>query len=271
MEWWLSQLPSATETDLQKLFEGYCRAIEQGDSALIPVNAAGKGPTPMSTKITVTARWPDPERPNAIDATITKEHTITVAASQLVQVDSQLYAPRWLIRKTLHERLKFWPSSVPGGQWFGAQQLWAEVFSPVWALVAAEEEQRAKRAEEDARHADVRAEALAERATYDREREQAYEAARAKAAERNTQRMASLESIENAHVVWSETRANSKRSEQWLEEREGCLVRFAGSRVHIVESNGRKVVKTRNTVQINGEELPPTHAVRKFRDRNGLA
>jgi len=135
----------ATEADLQKLFEGYCRAIEQGDSALIPPNAAGKGPTPMSTKITVTARWSDPERPNAIDATITKEHTITVAASQLVQVDSQLYAPRWLIRKTLHERLKFWPSSVPGGQWFGAQQLWNEVFAPVWASVAAEEDQRAKR------------------------------------------------------------------------------------------------------------------------------
>ena len=117
----------------------------------------------------------------------------------------------------------------------------------------------------------MRAEVLAERAAYEREREDAYEAARAKAAERNTQRMAGLESIENAHVVWSETRANCKRSEQWLEEREGCLVRFAGSRVYIVQPNGRQIIKTRNTVQINGEELPPTHAVRKFRDRNGPA
>lgn len=261
----------SAEADLRRLFEGYCKAIERGDSALIPVSAAGKGPTPQSAKVKVTARWPDPERPNAIDTTIAKEHTITVATSQLVQVNSQLYAPRWLIRKTLHERLQFWPSSVPGGQWFGAQQLWVEVFAPVWALVDEEESQRAKKAVGDARQTALRAEAAAKRVAYERDRDQANQAARVKAAEREAQRMAGLESIENAHVVWSERRATSKRSEQWLEEREGCLVRFSGSRVYIVQPNGSQVVKTRNTVQINGEELSPDHAVHKYRERSDSA
>ena len=46
---------------------------------------------------------------------------------------------------------------------------------------------------------------------------------------------------------------------------------ISGSLVYIIQPNGSQVVKTRKTVQINGEELSPDHAVRKYRERNASA
>lgn len=255
----------ATEADLKALFEGYCQAIKRGDSALIAVQAAGKGPTPASSKIKVAARWPDPE--HGSDATKLQEHTITVPVSQLEQRADGLYAPRWLIRQTLYTRLKFRPASVPGGQWFGAQQLWDEVFAPAWAAVELETERLARDAQEMARLEAVRNEAAAEREAHFREQEAAHAAAAAKLAAQRAKYLESLETLENVTVVWSERRTSSTRNEQWLERREGCTVRFSGSRVYITPPKGGRVVKTRNTVQINDEELSPGHAIRKFLER----
>lgn len=117
----------------------------------------------------------------------------------------------------------------------------------------------------------ARKEAAVQRDAHQRELDTAREAASARRAASHEKRMASLETRENVSVVWSERRTSRTRNEQWLERREGCTVRFSGSRVYITLPNGSEVIKTRQTVQINNEELPAGHAVRKFLERQSGA
>ena len=59
---------------------------------------------------------------------------MTIPASQLRESDGQLYAPRWLLMRTIHERVldrKRWPHDIEHGQFLDADMLWAELFAPL--------------------------------------------------------------------------------------------------------------------------------------------
>jgi hypothetical protein len=72
-----------------------------------------------------------------VDEEIT-EHTITVPRSMLVEHDGVPTFPRWMIKKTLRERImkrKTWPKVVGNGVWPDAQQFWDECFRPALEIL----------------------------------------------------------------------------------------------------------------------------------------
>lgn len=259
-----------TLDDLKAIHAGVCKAILRGDSVLIPVKAGGKGPTPASQKVKVSLRFDDPA------GAIEHVSTITVPVSQLVTVEGQLYAPRWLVRKTLNDRTRAIVSNanLPAGQWFGAQQLWDSVFAPAWQRFVTLQEERARQAEISRQQIEARDLERAQRRAAAREAAAIEQAAQpvAKPAVKRVAKTAAnkpateQEVIENAVVVWTERRASSTKNEQWLESAEGCSVRFSGQRAYVTKPNGSTIIKTRNTIQINGEAMPSDHAVRKYLD-----
>ncbi len=110
---------------IKKAHADLCELIEQGSAALVRVVSAGNGPTLKSKKIRVSATyWNE-------DGSETKLHTITVPASMLIINDDGIFAPRWFLKKTIHDKNKNgkWPSKIEGGFWGGADQLW-ESFAP---------------------------------------------------------------------------------------------------------------------------------------------
>ena len=262
-----------TLEDLKTLHAGFCRAILRSDAVLIPVKSAGKGPTPASQKVKVSLSWADPQDSEKIQS----ESTITVPVSQLQMVEGQLFVPRWLVRKTLNNRTRatVTNANLPAGQWFGAQQLWDEVFAPAWQLCTEEQAEQARKAaicrqeneqrelERSQRRAAAREAAAIEQAAQQAKKPPAKRTPRpAKPAAPKP--AAEEQIIENAVVVWSERRASSTKNEQWLERAEGCTVRFSGQRAYVTKPNGSTLIKTRNTIQINDEAMAPDHAVRKY-------
>ncbi len=258
-----------TLEDLKTLHAGFCRAILRSDSVLIPVKSAGKGPTPVSQKVKVSLSWTDEK--------IERDSTITVPVSQLKTVEGQLFAPRWLIRKTLNDRTRttVTNANLPAGQWFGAQQLWDDVFAPAWQLFTEEQAEQARQAAIRRQESEQRELERAQRRAAAREAaaiEQAAQQAKKPPVERTPRPAkpaapkpaAEEQIIENALVVWSERRASSTKNEQWLERAEGCTVRFSGQRAYVTKPNGSTLIKTRNTIQINEEAMAPDHAVRKY-------
>ncbi|MBY9156605.1 hypothetical protein KUU74_25965 [Pseudomonas aeruginosa] len=128
-----------TFKDLASFVGMLCRYIAASNDGLICVRSAGKGPTDKSRKIRVAAtfggagHWGDEQE--------VREHTITVPASQLIERDGNLYAPRWLIRKTLHQRIGQWPIAGSEGEGcFDEHLLW-----PAFDSLVAEFETRERR------------------------------------------------------------------------------------------------------------------------------
>lgn len=131
-----------TFKDLASFVGMLCQAIAASNDGLICVRSAGKGPTDKSRKIRVAAtfggagHWGNEKE--------VREHTITVPASQLIERDGNLYAPRWLIRKTLHQRIGQWPIAGSEGEgYFDEHLLW-----PAFDSLVAEFETRERRKRE---------------------------------------------------------------------------------------------------------------------------
>jgi hypothetical protein len=118
---------------LDKAFASFSLMVTRGDGAYIPVAVAGPGSTEKSIRVRVKAElytcWVEKE--------IT-EHTITVPRSMLVEHDGIPHFPRWMIKKTLRERIlkrKAWPNVIGSGVWPDAQQFWNECFRPALDIV----------------------------------------------------------------------------------------------------------------------------------------
>ncbi len=81
-------------------------AILAGSSALVEVTAAGKGKTSKSKKVKLMAQWSSVDQFGYETGDIReRSHILTVPASLLVHSDDdRLWAPRWMLMKTLNER-----------------------------------------------------------------------------------------------------------------------------------------------------------------------
>ena len=116
------------ENSLKAAFASFSVMVLRGDGAFIPVAVAGPGKTEKSIRVRVKAEL----YPRSVDEEIT-EHTITVPRSMLVEHDGVPHLPRWMIKKTLRERIlkrKTWPKVVGNGVWPDAQQFWDDCFRP---------------------------------------------------------------------------------------------------------------------------------------------
>jgi hypothetical protein len=242
---------------IEQAHRDLCACIEQSSAALVPVVSAGRGPTDKSRKIRVQAIFRSRESQHE---EVTREHTITVPVSQLTQRPDGLYAPRWLVSKTLHDRLpgREWPLRIEGGIWEEREQLWNEVFAPLAAeladqararqqLIARLEAERQQNAERDA---EQKARCLAVQEEQARRRQQREQKALA--------RRAQLDSLTVDRVEWDEwvkvrRGYGNKSLEKETRMAENCLLQFSGQRVYINLPNGHVVIKFKKNVRFAEE------------------
>lgn len=251
--------------DLKESYKILCALIRHGGSALIPIKPAGKGPTEKSRKIRVSGVVYRYQIPPGGDVEERKEHTLTIPVSQIVDRDGDYYAPRWLLRKTLHERVlggKSWPASIDGGVWFGADALWEAVFEPIEKQMISEAAEYAQRQAARVRaekktaarqKARWKIEAVA-RAAAEAERQRE----KARAVAKKEERMESLEHIQAERVEWDEwvsfkNKYGSKSHKKVTRVFENCTLYFSGQRVYVRLEDGQQIIKTRDTVRWGGE------------------
>ncbi|WP_093036853.1 hypothetical protein [Thiocapsa roseopersicina] len=132
------------EDGMRKSHAAFCSMVTQGDGALVPVAVVGT--SEKSIRVRVKAElysfWVDKE--------IT-EHTITVPRSMLVEHEGTTYFPRWMIKRTLRERItkgKAWPKVIGSGVWLDAPLFWERCFRPALDIWATHEESNKKAIEE---------------------------------------------------------------------------------------------------------------------------
>lgn len=246
---------------IERAHRDMCAWIEQSGSALVPVVSAGRGTTDKSRKIRVRAIF---RSRKSEDEEVASEHTITVAASLLKQCQDGLYAPRWLVSRTLHDRLpgNEWPLRIEGGTWEGREQLWNEIFAPLAAEVA-ERAQRIARQE-----AIVRQEVgKKQKAEHDTEQKAQRLAVQEKLAQQLQQReqtalakCAQLESLPVERVEWDEwmKMSNGFRGKSYIKKTrvaENCLLQFSGQRVYINLPDGKVITKLRGSVRYGDDGL----------------
>jgi hypothetical protein len=246
---------------IEQAHSDLCTCIEQGGSALVPVVAAGRGATDKSRKIRVQAIYRSRESQHQ---EVTREHTITVPVSQLTQRSDGLYAPRWLVSRTLHDRLpgREWPLRIEGGVWEGREQLWNGVFAPLAAELADQAKARqqriarleAEQKQKTERDTEQNARCLAVQEELTRQRQQREQKALAKRAQ--------LESLPVERVEWDEwvkvrNGYGGKSDVKKTHIAENCLLQFSGQRVYINLPNGNTVIKLRRNVRFGDEGLSP--------------
>lgn len=246
--------------DLKEKFKGFCELVCRGGNALIPVSSAGKGSSGKSRKIKVAGVLHSTETADGF-VSERREHTLTLPASLLVEVDGQFYAPQWILKKTVHERVlngKGWPSSFAGGMWPGREKLWGEIFAPLAKDIEREieelERQRAAQAElqkEEAARRQAR-QKLEEEAQIKAKEEKRRE--EEKAAIKKKKRMDSLEKIQVESVEWDEwvkfkNDLGYKSHKKVTTSEENCTLYFSGQRVYILLEDGTEIIKARNNVR----------------------
>ncbi len=252
-------------------------------NGLIHVGGAGSGSTEKSRKVRLLARA-KPKGETSLQQVPAAEHTLTVPASSIEEHGGRLWMPRWAARKSANERLPqpgrqvvvyavegldgqcMVPPDVHGGiegvrralrgglervlsvARASAQEAWARHVASQAALQA----EAPARMEAARKAAEVQAEQT---------RKAAEAAARAKANREN------LPAITGASVAWVDYVGTSRNKKAVLSEADECTVRYSGERVYITTPDGADLVKTRQTVQVNNEELPAQHSVRRARKR----
>ena len=83
----------------------------------------------------------------------TETHTLKLAASMLVEREGTHYAPRWYLRKRIHEQIHrstTWPDDIEGGVFLDSDELWTALFKDfeqqvIASVDAREAKQRAAR------------------------------------------------------------------------------------------------------------------------------
>jgi hypothetical protein len=259
------------------------RVCANSDNGLIHVAAAGGGPTDKSRKVRMLARA-NPKRGKPQQQAPAVEHTLTVAASLVEEHNGKLWMPRWSARRTANERL-----SQPKRQevryeveGLGGQcMVPADVQAGIEALREAlrdglekalplarkvQGEALAQRAAERAAweaEAPARAERAREAAAVDAERARAA----AQTAEKAKANREQLPTVTGARVAWVDYVGTSRNKKAVLREADGCTVRASGERIYITLVSGVELIKTRATVQVNDQELPVQHSVRRARER----
>lgn len=261
-------------------FDRLEHACAKSDHALIHVGGAGGGPTDKSRKVRLLA-WEKLQRTDVRHAPAT-EHTLTVPVSLVQELDGKSWMPRWAARRTANQRLQKpgrhqvrfevdglggqcrVPPDVKSGIDALRQTLCGALENALAVARKVQGEASARRAAEQAAWeagapARVQRALEAAAAQAERERKAAKAAAAAKA---NRER---LPTVTGAHVAWVDWVGRNMKAV--LREADGCTVRTSGQRVYITLPSGAEVIKTRQTVQVNDEQLPAQHSVQKARER----
>lgn len=246
---------------LRKTHKRLCELAAAGSAGWVPVRKAGKGPTELSCKVSVSRviyREVTGQYSYEVEE---KAHTLTVPVSLLRIEASQTYAPRWLLMKSIRARIlkgKAWPHDISGAVFLEEQRLWDEVFAPAAEAIEAD---IARLAEEQAALSVKRK----EQAEEERKREEIAKVARAKeieerrrAAERAQARKEQLETLEVQYVEWDEwtetkNRYGSKTRSKITCSASPCTLRFSGQRVYLQMADGSEVIKIRKNVRWEGQ------------------
>lgn len=247
------KLTSPTREGLREAHAELVRAASRSSSGAIPVTRAGKGPTERSVKVRVAGVRIDDDRRGGDEPAC--DRTLTVARSQLREVGGQLYAPAWLLRTTIKDRLGFWPV-LPPGEWPEAEMVWREFFEPLVPLVeewAAGEamkrlwlEDRRQKVEAEAAEREAARQARLEAAG------QAEQAAQARRQAKHAARLGNLLTITAARVSWREwvkTGNYQNRGGYYVEvSHENVVLKISGSRAYVLLEDGEEVIKSVDSI-----------------------
>ena len=244
--WTLPARREAIETAHQQLRE----LVEGGSDAMIPVKRAGSGSTEKSCKVVVSGvHHPTPAH---IEEPRVERHIITVPRSQLVECGGKIYAPHWLLARTLHERIfdrRAWPTKIDGGVWLQAAEVWRDSWEPMLPEIA-----RLEKEDEDANKARRERIEIAEARRKKAAEEQATRDAAARAAQlrRDKAHQKHLDELETIHAERVEWDAwvgpRSKQSKETFEAK-NCTIKFSGDRAYIVFPDGTELIKARRNIR----------------------
>ena len=246
--WTLPARREAIETAHQQLRE----LVEGGSDAMIPVKRAGSGSTEKSCKVVVSGVHHPTATPYGEPRV--EAHTITVPRSLLVKRDGISYAPRWLIARTLHQRIlegRAWPTRIEGATWLQATEVWREFWEPMLPEIALLEKE-----DEHASKARLERIEIAKARQRRAEEEQAALVAAARAAQlrRDKAHQKHLDQLETIHVDQVEWDAwVGPRNKQTKEtfEAQNCTIKFSGDRAYIVFSDGTELIKARRNIRFS--------------------
>ncbi len=186
---------------------------------------------------------------------------MTIPTVHLRQVETQWYAPRWVLVRAIHERVfggKVSPDKIIGGQFLDKDKLWELAFTPLVDLL---EEQRAslERAKQAERE---RLEARRERFRAVQENKAAATelVPAAPSAKSPSERHPKLDRLEVGWVEWDDWekvgKGRDKRRVKVTRKGEGCTLCFSGTRVYIV-FHDREIIKDRKNVRWGLDGEPP--------------
>lgn len=241
---------SATRQALEVAHEQLCELVASSGEGLIPVKRAGKGSTEKSCKVVVSGVHHPTPTPYGEPRVET--HTITVPRSQLVECGGKIYAPRWLLARTLHERIfdrRAWPTKIDGGIWLQAAEVWRDFWEPMLPEIA-----RLEKEDEHANKARLERIAIAEVRRKKAAEEQATRDAAARAAQLRREKahqkhLDELETIHAERVEWDAwVGPRSKQSKETFEAK-NCTIKFSGDRAYIVFPDGTELIKARRNIR----------------------
>lgn len=241
-----------------------CAMVKAGRSCSIPVTMAGPGPTDKSVKIRVEGVVCVAQEHGCHQKTTKRSHTLTVPRSQIFDYKGRPHLPRWLVARTIHERIldgRGWPAKFENTSWSDEDQVWLTLWEPLIPLFeklnqdgAAEMQRRAEfertKPEREAQAELLRLERLKEKEADDQRNAQAAVAA----AEVRRKRMDKLETIKVSRVEWDESeeyknKYGNKSYRRVTDEAEDCTVKISGQRVYIIFEDGAEKIKALKNVR----------------------
>lgn len=238
---------------LRSLHQTISGLLGDSENGWVPVKKVGNGTSDKSCKVQVDDVIYQ-YTPNDIER---KTHALTVPVSQLRDQDGQLFAPRWLLKKTIHERIldcKSWPHDIKNGQYLDADALWEGFFYPIEMELANQEASLVERQQQHQAEYLFQKQVQTERVKM-REAALAQEAAKRRvSAEQRARRKDQLETLEVASVEWDEwvvtkNKYGSKNQTKTIRTAEKCTLKFAGQRVYIQLPGGTEHIKMRQSVR----------------------
>lgn len=244
----------------QRLVDAMCAS----SSALIPVRLLGPGSSDLSRKIRVSAVYEN-VKSYLGEATTAfgRKHSLTIPFSQLSEHNGLLYAPRWLLVKTIEDRSNAHAGtpSFDGVIAPGAENLWNEIFAPLLAQARLLRETR----ELHQKSSNLLAEASVSRIQSERERGKGFAEMQAKLAtetekraekkrENSAQNRSTLATIRVTQVEWDywvrvKNKWGGKSLEKSTGEASNCLIQVSGQRIYILLPGGYEVISTAKNVR----------------------
>lgn len=151
------KLPVSDVAGVQKALKLLVSWLAEGSDGMIRLASVKKGRTSKTVKVEVDGVFY--RKPYHVDQLLdefTESHTLKLAASMLVEREGAHYAPRWYLRKLVHEQIHgstTWPDDIEGGVFLDSDELWAALFSDFeQQVIASVDAREAKQRDARSRH-----------------------------------------------------------------------------------------------------------------------